>query len=129
MNIQELSLFPIEDYAALFSDAQALPNNTNVDSTNTLDLLASDGVTQKTRFIFMDLNFTNTADVTIKVLQSEDDATWEDEYMTLTIPAGTWAQRSAIGLVNPKRYIKLNYVTTEDLSGSSITAGIAGWQV
>jgi hypothetical protein len=129
MELVDRSKYPIEDFGMLFSDAQALPNNTNADSTNTLDLLSNDSARQKALFIFIDLAFTNSNTVTVKVLQSEDDSTWETEYITLTVPAGTWAQRNCIGLIAPKRYIKLNYVDTEDLHTSTITAGIGGWDV
>lgn len=124
-----MGLYPLGDYGLFLSSAQALPVSTNADSTNTIDLLANDGVYVRTALaLLVDLDFTNGNTVTIKVLQSEDDSTWETNYITYIIPAGTQAERIAIGLINPKRYIKTNYVTTENLS-STITAQLVAWKM
>ena len=128
MDIYELSLYPIEDYGWVLSDEQTLPVSTNADSDETIDLLAGDGVYQNALMVLIDLAFTNGSSVTIKILQSENNSDWEADYITYELPADTYAKRIAIGLINPKRYIKLNYVTQENLT-ATITAQLSSWKV
>ncbi|MEA3227209.1 MAG: hypothetical protein U9Q07_14765 [Planctomycetota bacterium] len=116
------------DDALFFSDAQALPNNTNADSTNTLNLLAANIQNWEAAVaILVDLAFTvgGGKTFTIKVLQSADNSNWDTDFIEYYLPAGAHAKRIAIGLINPKQYVKLNFVDEEDLSSSTITAQLA----
>ena len=117
-----------KDNSLIFSDAQALPNATNVDSTNRLDLKSANVYGKVPVFIMVDCPVrTYVSAFTINVYQSADDSTYVLTH-TINVPAAALAaadKRKVIGLASCLRYVKLNYSTAENLSATAATAWLA----
>ena len=111
------------------SDAQALPNTTNADSTNIIDI-GGGGVMGLTP-VFVRIRMpaiTLTGILTIKVMSCDTaDGTYA-EYCRKVLPAAAYTGEEiyALGLINPEQYVKLNYVSLENLSSATISADIVG---
>jgi len=110
-----------------FSVAQALPNNTNADSTNKIDLGGANSAWGG-RPLFVDVDMpvhtvASTKTVTVTILESDTTGGTYNQ-----IAVRTWVATDAIGgnfkigLINPKRWLKINYATTDDLSSKTVTA-------
>lgn len=118
----------IKSQELLFSDAQALPNNTNADSTNIIDLRGTNFYGNTPVWVAVDLPSHALAggkylDVIVKSCSTVGGTYTE-------VCRRHWAETENIegrwffGLVNPARYVKINYETTDDLSAHTVTAQI-----
>lgn len=118
-------MYSINDTALRLSNAQALPNNNNADSTNVIDTGGTDyhGIPV---WLVVDVGTHTTAGGTyfyIKVLTCDTvDGTYEEICRKYFGAAEAIGGRHIIGLATTKRFFKLNYVTTDDLSAHTATA-------
>lgn len=124
-------LVTVQDSGLILSDAQAMPNNTNADSTNIIDLDGSNvfGVPVG---LFIDLPSkviasTKVLDITVLECDTSGGTFTEIKGLKFSWVAADNIQGNyAVGILkNSKRYIKLNYSTTDNLSAIAVSAWIA----
>lgn len=110
-----------------FSAAQTLPNNTNADSTNKIDLNGANAVFGG-RPLLVDIDLpahtvASAKTVTISVLECDTESgTYSQVCQFSWVATEALPANKKIGLFNPKRWLKINYATTDDLSAKKVTA-------
>lgn len=123
----------IRDDDLAFAKAQALPNNTTGDSTNKIDL-GGDGVVYSARPLVLDIDLPTVTiaggkyfDIILEECDTESGS--YTEYARIHFAAAeAVAGRKFLGLFNPKRWLKLTYDTTDNLSAKAITAYLSKCQ-
>jgi hypothetical protein len=118
----------VKDKDLMFSENQALPNNTSADSTNKLDLRGSNMFGRVPVILFVDLPTHTIAaekSLDVEVMTCDTESGTYAEYCRLHFKAGeAIGGRKAVGLINPKSWVKLTYETTDDLDALTVTAFI-----
>lgn len=115
----------IQDSKLLFSNAAALPNNTNADSTNIIDLRGTQyfGVPMRVVVDLSEHTIASTKTFDIKVLECDTvGGTYAEIVRKHFIADDEITGRHLIGIAKSKRFLKLNYETTDNLSGETVTA-------
>lgn len=117
----------MRDADLAFSVAQAGPNNTNADSTNKIDLGGPNPI-YSGRPVMVDITMpthtvTSAKVVIISVLECATESGSYTEVCAFNWAAGeAFPAKKMIGLINPKRWLKINYSTTDNLAGVTFTA-------
>lgn len=110
----------------LLSSAQALPNNTNADSTNVIDMRGKGLLGNTPVFLYVDLSAHTIAGgkiFAIKIMHCDTvDGSYAEIFRKHFVATDTIGGRWLFALAFPERFVKINYETTDNLSAKTVTA-------